>query len=145
MSYLRTSESHDYLICYNRSYKKETPPKFSGLKYLEVHCFLMCQFRASGQFCSMKSSGEASKQEGSVSLDNAFQGCVALPFQTEGEKEWTFIAKALILSKGHRNYTHHICSNSNGRTQRQKLQVGLWNMPFLSRFDSYVQEEGRMD
>ena len=59
----------------------------------------MCQSRAGDQLCPMKLSGEAGKQGCSVLHNNAFRGYVALPCQTEGEKEWIFIGKDFLLSK----------------------------------------------
>lgn len=74
------------------------------LKVLGRSLLFHLSVQACGQLCSMKSAGEASKQRVSVSLDSAFQGRVALPFQTEGKKEWNFIAKGFIWSKGHGSY-----------------------------------------
>lgn len=129
-------KTHDYLICYNRRYNEEIP-KFRGLKYLEDHCFLLCQPRAGGQLCSIKSSRKAGKQGGSVVLDKASQGCLAL--QTEGKKEGKFIAKDFFLSTGHPSF---LLKFQWGELSDSKLPVKV-GYPIFLFFNA--PEEGKMD
>ena len=91
---------------------------------MEDHCFLLCQPRAGGQRSSVKSSLKAGKQGGSVILDKAFQGCLAL--QTE-KKEGRFIAKDFFLSTGHT----FLLKFQWGKLSDSKLQVKVGHPIFL--------------
>lgn len=114
----RTLKIHDCLICCKGRYNKEIS-KFSGLKCLEVHCFFMCQPRAGGQLCSVKSSQKTGKQGGSV-LEKPSE---AVQLCTEGKNEREIIAKV--------QDTHHFCSNSNGENSVTPLQAKVGHLIFL--------------
>ena len=92
----------------------------------------------------MQSSGEADKQGASVILNNAFQGCLALPFQEERKKEWKFIMKGFLLNKEQRSHSHHFCSNSSGEKSVSPSCKGDWDMPSLSK-DIYFPMSRKKD